>query len=98
MKQKSYENVISKYSDLCSYYFGMSQTFSRENIHFMKKFYQYFPIYIPELNKLKWEHYVELLKIGDSKKRYFYLRIAIFCKGSVLELKDVINNNIYDAI
>ena len=76
----------------------MSQTFSLENIHYMKQFYQCFPIYVPELNKLKWEHYLVLLKINDSKERYFYLKIAIFCKSSVCELKDVINENVYNTI
>ena len=76
----------------------MSETFSRENVNYMKRFYQCFPIYIDELNKLVWEHYVELLKINNSKERYFYLRIAMFCKSSVLELRDFINNDIYKTI
>ncbi len=76
----------------------MSETFSRENVNYMKRFYQCFPIYIDELNKLDWEHYVELLKINNSKERYFYLRIAMFCKSSVKELKEIINKNIYNLI
>lgn len=76
----------------------MTQAFSTENVHYMKKFYQCFPIYLPELNKLKWEHYLELLKIDDTKERYFYLRVAMFCKSSVLELRDFINNDIYKTI
>ena len=76
----------------------MTQAFSTENVHYMKKFYQCFPIYLPELNKLKWEHYLELLKIDDTKERYFYLRVAMFCKSSVLEIRDFINNDIYKTI
>ena len=98
LRQKSLENAISKYSDLCAYHFGMSKTFSRENVHYMKRFYECFPIYISELNKLNWEHYLELLKISNLNERYFYLRVAIFCKSSVLELRDVINNNVYNTI
>ena len=81
----------------------MTQAFSTENVHYMKKFYQCFPIYLPELNKLKWEHYLELLKIDDIKiycliREDFYLRVAMFCKSSVLELRDFINNDIYKTI
>lgn len=76
----------------------MSKTFSRENVNYMRKFYQCFPIYIDELNKLNWEHYLELLKISNLKERYFYLKTTIFCKGSVKDLKDIINKNIYYLI
>ena len=53
----------------------MSETFSRENVNYMKR-----------------------LKINNSKERYVYLRIAMFCKSSVKELKEIINKNIYNLI
>ncbi len=98
LSQKRYENVISKCSDLCSYHYGMTETFSRENIRYMRQFYECFPIYLPEFNKLDWEHYIELIKIRDLKERYFYLKATIFCSGSVVELRDIIKRNIYNII
>ena len=97
-KQNCYENAVSKYSDLCSYYYGMSRTFCRSRIHLMKNFYLCFPIFIDDMKKLQWEHYIELLSLTDSKKRLFYFQVAIFCECSVLELKEMIIDCFYDRI
>lgn len=90
-----YENAILKYSNLCSYYFGMSETFSINNIKYMRSFYCSFPIYFDELNKLSFEHYKLFVNITDKQKRYFYFRIALFCRSNVEELKNIISNDTY---
>lgn len=97
-KQDFYENVVSKYSCFYSYYYGMSKTFSRENIRMMRNFYLCFPIFSPVMLYLSWEHYVELICILDYKKRYFYFNVAIFCRSSVLELRNIINGECYERI
>ena len=93
-----YENIVSKYSEFYSYKYGMSRTFTRENIRYMKRFYCKFPIFINGLTKLEWEHYVLLLRISDVRELYFYFRVAIFCRSSVSDLNDIINNMFYKRI
>lgn len=94
-KQNCCENAVSKYSNYLKYYFGMSNTFSIGNVNYMKKFYCCFPNYINEFNKLSFEHYKLLVDISDIGERYFYFRIAVFCRSSVQELNDVIKDKIY---
>ena len=94
-KQKYYDNVSLKYSELLKYKYGMSETFSIQNINYMKKFYSSFPIYFNELNKLTFEHYKLLVNVVEKKERYFYFRVALFCNSSVFELKEIINEEIY---
>ena len=36
-----------------------------------------------------------VVDISDIGERYFYFRIAMFCRSSVQELNDVINDKIY---
>ena len=97
-KQKCYENAVSKFSEYFSYYFGSSNIFSITNIRYMKKFYCCFPIYYEELNRLDFEHYKLLVNINENEERYFYFRLAMFCRSSVLELKDIIKNDYYNLI
>ena len=97
-KQNFCENAVYKYSTLCSYHYGMSDAFSVENVKMMRMFYLCFPFLFPTMKKLKWEHYLELLKVSDTKKRYFYFKTAIFCNGSILDLRDMIYNDFYDKI
>ena len=89
------ENIVSKYATYLAYYFGMSSTFSLDNVHYMIKLYLCFPIYYDELNKLTFEHYRLLVNISDISKRYFYFRVALFCRSSVAELNNLILNDIY---
>lgn len=91
-------NSAFKYSTWCSYYFGNSKLFSIINVRFMEKFYYCFPNFIEEMNKLSWEHYVELLKICEVSKLYFYFHVAIFCRISVCDLHNIISNNYYDLL
>lgn len=96
--QKYFDNVVSKYSNDLSYRYGMSNTFSISNVHYMRKFYYYFPIYISELDKLSFEHYKLLINITEVDRRYFYFRLAMFCRSSVDELNQMISNNLYNYI
>ena len=96
--EQKYENVFYEFSKLCSYYFGITCMFSRDNIRYMRNFYCVFPIYYDDLNKLTWEHYRLLLDISDKIEQYFYFRVAIFCRSSVQELRHLISNNMYNKI
>lgn len=82
-----------KYSDLCSYKYGSSRTFSMNNVKYMEKFYKSFPIYYDSLSKLTFEHYKLLVDVNDLESRYFYYRVALFCRSSVEELRYIISNN-----
>lgn len=97
-KQKTCENSVSKYSKFFSYHFGMSETFSIENVKYMKRFYICFPIYYNKLNTLSFEHYKLLVDVNDNAARYFYFRVAMFCRSSVDELNYYISNNMYSFI
>ena len=70
-EQNTCDNPIQKYSEYCSYYFGNSVLFTRENIHLMKRFYMNFPIYYKEMNKVSWDQYRLLLMIKNKKERLF---------------------------
>ena len=93
--QNRYENVVLRISNYLSYYFGMSKTFSIGNISYMKKFYRCFPVYYKELEKLSFEHYKLLVDISGLEERYFYFRVALFCRGNVEELEEIIREDIY---
>ena len=97
-KQHLVENITLKYSEFFSYYYGMSTTFSVSNINYMKKFYNCFPLYIEKLSDLSFEHYKLLVNINEFSKRYFYFRIAMFCRSSVEELDLMISNDLYEGI
>ena len=97
-KQKYCDNVVKKYSTFFSYYYGMSEIFSRSNILYMLKFYLSFPIYLDIFENLKFEHYKLLVDINDKECRNFYFRVALFCKSSVFELRTLIRENIYNYI
>ena len=96
--EQRYENVFFEFSKFCSYYFGITCMFSRENIHYMRNFYCVFPIYYDDLNKLTWEHYLLLLDISDKLEQYFYFRVAMFCRSSVDELKFLVSNDMYNQM
>ena len=49
-KQNCCDNVFKKYSNLLTYRYGMSNTFSVDNIHYMKRFYCSFPMYFEICN------------------------------------------------
>jgi hypothetical protein len=97
-KENSYFNVIEKYSNYCSYYFGNSIQFTRENIHLMKRFYMNFPIYHSKLNEFSWEQYQLLLSIQDKKERAFYYSLLILFQSNYQELVELLENHYYERI
>ena len=78
-------NMLNKLSfDLTQKY---GKGFSLSNIFYIRKFYIEYPKVQTVSELLSWSHYIELLKIEDSKERSFY---EIECKKShwgVRELK-----------
>lgn len=97
-QRNSAENVTNKYSTYFQYKYGMTERFSRENIRLMRRLYVYFPILTQQFISLKWEHYLELLKISDCSKRMFYYQIALFSNCSIYELNYLIHNYFYERI
>ena len=49
--REKYNNVVEKYSDYFSYYFGNSYLFTRDNIHLMERFYLNFHSNLDETNE-----------------------------------------------
>lgn len=96
--REKYNNVVEKYSDYFSYYFGNSYLFTRDNIHLMERFYLNFPIYYDKLNNISWEQYKLLLKIKDKKERFFYFYLSLFFNSNLDETNEFINNNYYVRI
>lgn len=97
-KQESYVNVFLVVSNFLSYYYGMSNTYTRYNIKMMRNFYYCFPNFVSGMNVLHWEHYLRLVTISDAKERYFYFRVAIFCRSNVKDLQWMIDNKLYEVI
>lgn len=94
-KQTEYENVIKKYSDYCSYYYGNSFLYTRENIHFMKKFYLNYPIFTKKLDLISWEQYKLLLSIDDKFERDFYFRLSLLFHSNYAETLEFMHNKYY---
>ena len=97
-KENSCCNIVQKYSDYCSYYFGNSIQFTRENIHLMKRFYMNFPIYHNRLNDFSWKQYQLLLSISNKKERFFYYTLSMLLKSNYEEMEELIQNQYYIRI
>lgn len=97
-KQDQYDNIIKKYSDYYTYLFGNSFLFTRENIHFMKRFYLNFPIFYNSLEKISWEQYKLLLRIDNYDERFFYFRLSLLFNSDYNETYDFIYNQYYFRI
>ncbi len=97
-EKESCENIIQKYSDYCSYYFGDSILFTRENLHLMKRFYLNFPIFYKELENMSWEQYQILLKIHNKKERYFYFYLSLLFHSDYEETCEFILNQYYNRL
>ena len=97
-QQSLCENIIQKYSDYYSYYFGDSIVFTRENIHLMKRFYLNFPIFHKKLENICWEQYQLLLKIQNKKERNFYFALSLLFRSNYEETCELISNQYYVRI
>jgi len=93
-----YSNVIQKYSDYCSYYFGDSILFTRENIHLMKRFYMNFPIFYPKMKDISWNQFQLLLKIPNREERFFYYSLSLLFQSDYTETFEFIKNQYFVRI
>ena len=94
-KESLCENIIKKYSDYYSYYFGNSLLFTRENIHLMKRLYLNFPIFHKKLESISWEQYILLLKVNNLKERRFYFYLSLLFHSNYEDTYELIKNNYY---
>lgn len=60
------------------------------------KFYRVYPIFRTLSGKLSWSHYVELIEVNEEKKRAFYQNKTVLQSWSVRELRDRIENNLFE--
>ena len=90
-------NIYLRCSNYLSYYYGNSYRYNLFNISNISKFYTYFPIYLDSMSKISWNSYLELLKL-DLKECYFYYYIIHFCGDDCIELKKLIQMNLYSRI
>ena len=97
-KRNKYINPIEKFSMLCSYFYGNSILFNREDIRLMRRFYLDFPIFYKTMNKITWNQYKEILILNDKKERYFYYYLSIFFDSDFNDTKEFILNDYYSRI
>lgn len=96
--QNNYDNIIEKLSVFCSYQFGDSRLYSRENIHMMRRFYLSFPVFYKKLMSFSWEQFKLLLMISDKKERYFYFYLSLLFKSNYQGTLEFILNDYYMRI
>ncbi len=95
LNQNKYSNSIKKYSEYYQYYFGVTDCFDRINIYSMQQFYLCFPIFYDKLNSLKWEYYLELIKVDSKWERMFYFQLALFTQCDYQNFVLAIKNDLY---
>jgi hypothetical protein len=93
-----YLNPVEKFSIFFSYFYGSSNSFSRDDIKIMRRFYLDFPIFYNDLNKITWAQYKEILVLKSKEERYFYFFVSLFFSSNLNETKDFINNNYFHRI
>lgn len=64
-------------------------------IHRIVRFYKVYPIVVTVSPQLSWSHYVELIELENRKERLFYEQKTILFSWSVRELRNNINNHLY---
>lgn len=97
-KHNQVENIAFKISSFYSYRYGFDYTFSIENVNRMKCFYLCFPNYNSTIEKLSWNHYLQLIEIMDRNKRLFYFKISVFCNLTIEELLFSFDNLFYERL
>jgi predicted nuclease of restriction endonuclease-like (RecB) superfamily len=78
-------NLLDRLSSDLSVEFGKG--FSRSNLTYMRKLYQYFPICETLSHKLSWSHFFEILKSDEPLEVSFYTQQCERENWSVRELK-----------
>ena len=92
-----YEDICRQCSKYLSYYYGNSYRYSLSNIHRIRKFYSYFPIYFESMSSISWDSYLLLLDLCP-RECYFYFHILCFCGDDFAELKRIVQSDIYNRI
>lgn len=72
--------------------------FVKRDIYRMTQFYRTYPIVTSLMSQLSWTHYTVLMAIGDKEKREFYERQIIRNSWSVRQLREQIQNNLYEVM
>lgn len=90
--------MAAKCSTYLSYYYGNSYLYTTENIKYMKKLYLSFPIYNEKMEIFSWEQYKLLLKLKNSKEKYFYFYISLLFNSDYKETENFITNDYYYRI
>jgi predicted nuclease of restriction endonuclease-like (RecB) superfamily len=67
-------NLLDRLSSDLSVEFGKG--FSRSNLTYMRKLYQYFPIRETLSHKLSWSHFFEILKSDEPLEVSFYTQLS----------------------
>ena len=88
--------VLEKLSEKLTNEFGKG--FSSRNLRTMRKFYLIYPIWKTVSAKLRWSHYLELIKIDEEQKRNFYLNECINSRWSVRELQRQRDSLLYERL
>lgn len=88
--------ILNRLSEKLTSEFGKG--FSSRNLRTMRKFYLIYPIWQTVSSKLSWSHYLELIKIEENNKRYFYFNECINTRWSVRELQRQIGSLLYERL
>ena len=96
--QNKYDNVVKKISNIYCYKFGLSYTFSCENIKNMKLFYLCFPVFNKNMNEISWNHYLKLINIFDRDKRNFYFKVILYYNIEYGDFVMGLDNYVFERI
>jgi len=91
-------NPVEKISSLCSYYYGNSHLFNREDVKLMRRFYLDFPIFYNSMSKITWEQYKKILVLNNKEERHFYYYLSIFFNSNLDETIEFITNDYFVRI
>ncbi len=64
----------------------------------MYLFYNTYPIYTSNLDKISWKQHLLLLSINNRIERYFYYKLSLFCKSNYVELRYLIYLDIFNKL
>ncbi|MBX9034136.1 PDDEXK nuclease domain-containing protein [Gordonibacter massiliensis (ex Traore et al. 2017)] len=72
--------------------------FDKRNLHYMKQFYQAFPIVNTLCSQLSWSHYRLLMRVEGRERRDFYVRSAVEERWTVRQLDRQIHSFYYERL
>ncbi|MBR2587804.1 MAG: DUF1016 family protein [Bacilli bacterium] len=88
--------LIKEYSERLTRELGKGYGVS--NLKDMRKFYLIFQKSQTLSGQLTWSHYIEILRLNDSDKMNYYIRMCEVFNLSVRELRERIKSNEYERI